>query len=292
MEKGPIIGAHLSAAGGYVNAVLVARHIGAQALQFFASSPRQWAVRMPAKRDVEAFRAEAHRSKIGPIFLHAPYLINLGSPEVGLWKRSVALMTAQMRIAEAVGALGVVVHIGSGEAGLFRGQALDRAVAGAKQVLRQAPLRRGSGRAGEPLFIIENAAGGGEKLGRDLAEVALLMKKIGSKRVGACFDTAHAFEAAAVPGYAAKDVAWLAEEVERTIGFDRLVLLHVNDSKTAYDSRHDRHENIGKGYIGADGFRNLLAHPRFRALPLILEVPGFDGKGPDKKNVDILRGLA
>jgi deoxyribonuclease-4 len=279
----PIIGAHVSVAGGLLNGVLQARHIGADAIQFFGSSPRQWAVRMPRASDVAEFRRAAARAGIRDIFLHAPYLVNLASLDVPLWKKSVALLTATMKISELIGATGVIVHVGSGESGLFREQSLARAAAGLKQVLRQAP--------GKSLCIIENSAGGGEKVGKDLAEVAWFIKRLGSKRIGVCIDTAHAFEAG-IAEYSRAGVERLAEDIERTIGWARLTALHANDSKTAAGSRNDRHENIGKGYIGADGFRNLLAHPKFRAVPFVLEVPGYDGKGPDKKNVDALKQLA
>ncbi|MEY4731427.1 MAG: hypothetical protein RL681_373 [Candidatus Parcubacteria bacterium] len=277
------IGAHVSAAGGLSNAVLHAQHIGADVIQFFGSSPRQWAAREPRAADALEFRRAAERAGIKQVFLHAPYLINVATSDVALWKKSVALLATHMRIAAAVDARGVVVHLGSGESGLFRDQALDRAVAGIKQVLRHAP--------GKAWCIIENSAGGGEKIGRDLGEIATIISRIASRRVGVCFDTAHAFEAGIVPSYSATDVDRLASEIARTFGWERLAVIHANDSKTAFDSHHDRHENIGKGLIGEDGFRNLLRHEKFRRVPFVLEVPGYDGNGPDKKNVDVLKKL-
>ncbi len=283
MNPKPTIGAHVSAAGGFQNAVLVARHIGAEAIQIFGSSPRQWAVRMPSVKDTEAFKVAAKQAQLRAVFLHAPYLVNLATTDIPLWKKSVTLLTATMKIAEMIRAKGVIVHIGSGEGGLFREQSLDRAVGGIRQVLRNA--------VGKTMFIIENSAGGGEKVGKDFAEIAWLVKKIGSKRVGVCLDTAHAFEAG-IAEFSEGGVMKFADEVERTIGWSRLVALHANDSKTEFGSKNDRHENIGKGFIGEEGFRNLLHHPKFASVPFILEVPGFAGEGPDKKNVDILKRLA
>lgn len=280
----PTIGAHVSAAGGFTNAVLHAQHIGAEAIQFFGSSPRQWAAREPQAADAAEFCRAVERAGIRSVFLHAPYLVNVATSDAALWKRSVALLAIHMRIAATINARGVVVHLGSGESGLFREQALDRAVAGVKQVLRHAP--------GKAWCIIENSAGGGEKVGRDLAEIGTIVSRIASRRVGVCLDTAHAFEAGIVPSYSATNVDRLAAEVGRTFGWERLVVIHANDSKTAFDSHHDQHENIGKGYIGEDGFRNLLAHPNFRRVPFVLEVPGYDGTGPDKKNVELLKKLA
>ena len=280
----PIIGAHVSAAGGLLNAVLSARHIGADAVQLFGSSPRQWAARLPAKKEATEFRAAARAAGLRGVFLHAPYLINLATLNVAMWRKSVQLLTTQMKIAKAVGATGVIFHTGSGEGGMFREQSLERAVSGMRQVLRNA--------SGKALLIIENSAGGGERVGRDLADVAWLLKKLGSKRGAFCFDTAHAFEAGLVRSYVPEEVVRLAEEIARTVGWKRVAAVHANDSKTAFGSHHDRHENIGKGFIGESAFRNLLAHPEFRKVPFILEVPGYDGNGPDKKNVDILKRLA
>ncbi|HTY40008.1 MAG TPA: deoxyribonuclease IV, partial [Candidatus Paceibacterota bacterium] len=244
------------------------------------------------EKDAAAFRSSARQAGLKAVFVHASYLVNLGTSDGALWKKSVALLTATMKAAADIGAAGVIVHLGSGEAGLFRTQSMERAVAGVKQVLRHAPTRSGAGRKGEPYFIIENAAGGGEKLGRDLGEIAMILKMIGSKRVGVCFDTAHAFEAGVVESYSKENIARLAAEIKKTVGWERLLAIHANDSKTAFNSKHDLHENIGKGYIGAAAFRNLLAHKGFQDVPFLLEVPGADGNGPDKKNVDLLKELA
>ena len=279
----PVIGAHVSAAGGLPNAILHAQHIGADAIQLFGSSPRQWAVRIPSAKDGIAFKTAAKQAQLRAVFLHAPYLINLATSDVPLWKKSVTLLTATMKISEVIGAKGIIVHVGSGEGGLFREQSLARAASGIKQVLRQS--------AGKSLCIIENSAGGGEKVGKDLAEIVWLIKKIGSKRIGVCLDTAHAFEAG-IAEYSSTGVKKLADEIERTIGWPRLVAIHANDSKTEFGSKNDRHENIGKGFIGEDGFRNLLHHEKFRRAPFMLEVPGYDGTGPDKKNIDAMKRLA
>jgi deoxyribonuclease-4 len=284
MSGKPVIGAHVSAAGGLSNTVLHARHIGADAIQFFGSSPRQWAIRMPTEREAGEFKKAFAEARLHSVFLHAPYIVNLGTANVPLWKRSVELLTAHMKIANLIGAKGVIVHVGSGESGLFREYSFGRAVAGIRQVLRRA--------AGKTMFMIENSAGGGEEIGKDFTEIALLIKQVGSKRVGVCIDTAHAFEAGMIPSYSKANVAHLATEIKRTFGWVRLIAIHANDSKTPANSKNDRHENIGKGFIGEEGFKNLLAHPEFRKIPFLLEVPGYNGNGPDKRNVDALKRLA
>ncbi len=283
-RAGPIIGAHVSTAGGLPNAVLLARHIGADAIQIFGSSPRQWEVRLPSVKDANAFGKAFSASGLRDVFLHAPYLINLASEDRGMWRRSVAALAGHLKIANMIRARGVIVHVGSGVGGMFQSRSLELAASGAKQALRQA--------VGKSALIIENSAGGGEKIGKNLAEIAKLMRLIGSRRVGVCLDTAHSFESGIVKDYTKEDVARFAAEIKRTIGWKRLLAIHANDSKTAWNSKHDRHENIGAGHIGLEGFKNLLAHPEFRKIPFLLEVPGFAGEGPDKKNVDILRKLA
>ena len=283
-SRHPIIGAHVSTSGGLANAVLLARHIGADAIQVFGSSPRQWEVRMPSAKDVNAFRRAFSSSGLLGVFLHAPYLINLASQDRGMWRKSVETLTQHLKIANMIRAKGVIVHVGSGAGGLFQARSMELAAAGAKQALRQA--------VGKSALIIENSAGGGEKIGKNLAEIAELIRLIDSRRVGVCLDTAHSFESGMVNDYGKDEVARLAVEVKRTIGWKRLMAIHANDSKTAWNSKHDRHENIGAGHIGLDGFKNLLANSEFRKIPFLLEVPGFANEGPDKKNVDILRKLA
>ncbi len=277
----PLIGGHVSASGGLLKAIENAQKIGAKTCQIFGSSPRQWAFRVPEPSSGKAFQKGCEEAGLGPVFLHAPYLINLGAKgELG--KKSFAAMVGQMKIAEVLHARGVVVHVGTCEKGGVRADAISRSIVALEKVLKEAP--------GKAALVIENCAGGGERIGRDLAEIAHIARGIHSKRVGVCLDTAHAFEAG-IAEYSKEGVRKLAAQIKATIGWERLFVIHANDSKTAFGSKHDRHENIGKGHIGLHGFRNLLKHPGFRKIPFILEVPGFDSLGPDKKNVDILKSL-
>lgn len=292
MSQRLIIGAHVSAAGGPANAVANAKTIGADAIQIFGSSPRQWKVSVPSAESVAAYRKAYEASGLGPTVLHAPYLANLASPDETLRKKSIQLLAGNLLIAEKLGALGLIFHLGSGRVKLGsiqgsienapRETSVGHLVDGVHAILKAAP--------GKALLMLENSAGGGDKLGNTIAEIGTIMAKAKSPRVALCFDTAHAFEAGVIHEYTPATIKKLATEIKATIGWERLAAVHVNDSKTPWNSHHDRHENIGKGFMGLGAFRALVGSP-FATVPWYLEVPGFAGEGPDRKNVNILRGL-
>lgn len=280
-KKDMYIGGHVSVAGGILNAFPNAEKIGANSIQFFGSSPRQWAVRMPSEADAARFRSELAARKFGPVFLHAPYLPNLASPSAKLRAKSVESLAGHLRIAEMTGARGLIFHIGSG-AELPREKAFGHVVRAMKDILKKAP--------GEALLIAENSAGGGAKIGAKLEDIGEILDAVGSPRGAACFDTAHAFESG-ITKYSPAEVRSLALVIKKCLGWKNLAALHVNDSKTPFNSRHDRHENIGKGEIGLAAFRNLMASPDFRKIPWLLEVPGLANEGPDAANIAILHKL-
>ncbi len=275
-------------------AVSRAQAIGAKTIQIFGSSPRQWKFRLPSPEGASAFRRAVGEAGIRPVFLHAPYLINLAAYDEVIRAKSTELLAGTLKIAEALDAKGVIFHIGSaspakvstaaGSTEMPLALARKSVVAELRTILKNIP--------GKSALILENSAGGGDKLGADLAEIGGMMDELGSERVLACFDTAHAFEAGIVGDYSPEAVQALAETIGRTIRWERLAAIHANDSKTVWNSHSDRHENIGEGYIGKEGFRNLFRDPKFRAAPWLLEVPGMNDEGPDKENVDILRELA
>jgi deoxyribonuclease-4 len=276
----PIIGAHVSVAGGFNKGVDHALEIGAQAIQIFGASPQQWQAKMPNDETITGFKKRLLESGVGPVFLHAAYLVNLASPDDSLVAKSVKNLSSHLKIAELLGAQGLIFHIGSGKE-LPKEAAMKKVVVAMKEVLKNVP--------GKAQLIMENAAGGGQKIGTTATELGELMKKIGSSRVKVCIDTAHAFEAGAIQKYDAENIAQFFNEWGGEVGVENIVVLHANDSKTACGSHSDRHENIGEGYIGIDGFKNLARHPHARSIPWILEVPGFKDEGPDKKNIERLR---
>lgn len=271
------IGAHVSIAGGFLHGAKRAVAIGASAIQMFSSSPQQWGRGKTDERDVEAFKAYANEHRISPRYFHASYLLNLA--DIGrVGKASATTLVEELTLAPKLGVSGSVVHVGS-----WKGQEpdYDRLAGTIRDILKRTPE--------EALFIMENS--GTRKIGLQLWEIGELVARVKSSRFKVCLDTCHLFTA----GYDIRTRAALDAflgEFDREVGMDRLELWHVNDSRDPFGSCRDRHENIGEGAIGLAAFHTLVAHPKIKKLTLILEVPGFGGEGPDKKNVEILKGLA
>src|SRR3989344_5087095 len=276
------IGAHVSAAGGLDKCIANAEAIGAEAMQIFGSSPRQWKVNLPKPEEIKKYRTALEKSTInGGVFLHAPYLINLASPDEAIWQNSINCLAGNLQIAELMGGDGVIFHVGSGK-DPNKQPALERSVEGIKTVLKMAP--------GKARLLIENSAST-KKVGSDLSEIKYLLDGAKDKRVKVCIDTAHSFEAGLVKEYSPAEIDRLLSEIEQIFGLDNLVVLHINDSRTAQGSNHDQHDNIGEGQIGLTGFKNLAKEKRLWDKPWLLEVPGFDEMGPDRRNVEILKKL-
>jgi deoxyribonuclease-4 len=277
------IGAHVNSSGGVWKAVGNGVEIDCEAIQFFAGSPRTWAPTTYKEKDAEKFREARSASPIRFAVIHTIYLINLASSREDFYEKSVTSLLGAVAAAEQLGADAIVTHVGSHqgegfEAGLVRVQAaLRRALAESEG----SPVR----------ILLENTAGAGGTMGVDFDELgAMIDAADGHPRLGLCLDTAHVFEA----GFDIRTAAGLDETLARldaACGLDRLVMLHLNDSKTPVGSNRDRHENIGDGEIGLEGFRAIVNHRAFADTPGILEVPGFDDKGPDLRNVEILREL-
>ena len=278
-----IIGAHVSAAGGIGNAVDRAAAIGAEAAQFFGSSTRSWRFKAVSDADAADFRERNAAAGLSPPFLHAIYLINLGNPNPDNLEKSVTSLVNYMGLAAQIGAGGVIFHPGShggaGYDGIF-----PQVVDCIHQVLAQSPEG--------PLLCLENMAGMGQHIGAKFSELGDLLRAVASPRLGICLDTQHAFAA----GYDLTNpdgVAGMIDEFDRDIGLEWLAAVHANDSKRPCGSGIDRHDNIGEGLIGEDGFANIMSHPAFADLPFFLEVPGYDkaNRGPDQPNVDILKAI-
>jgi len=283
MSRGePLIGAHVSARGGIDRAVDNAMAIGAEVFQTHPTPAQTWA---PLRLD--SIRLAAYREKYAAAglhghYLHAVYLINLASPKPSLLRQSIGSLVHYMQLADQLEAVGVVFHPGSH---LGAGFASMRVQIGA--ALREVVERSRS----KALLLVENSAGSGGCVGCSLEEVAGIVEAAASEQVRVCFDTQHAFAS----GYDLRDAAGIAHtlgDFERLIGFDRLALVHANDSRRELGSNVDRHANIGDGEIGVEGFRLLLADERLRALPWLLEVPGAENAGPDAGSINALRECA
>ena len=274
------IGAHVRSSGGISKAVDRAAAIGAETLQAFASSPRAWAFKPPSETEVLAFREKSEDTGIGPAFLHGIYLLNMGGPPE-LVEKSIDSLTNHMNVAGQIGAAGVIFHAGNHQGAGLDG-VLDQVVTALKEVLDHTPP--------ETWLIIENAAGMGTYLCASFGEVGRLAAALDNPRVRVCLDTQHSFAS----GYDVSDkngIEAAMEEFDKEIGLSRLVAVHANDSKVKLGSSVDRHENIGDGEIGTEGFETIVGHAAFRDVPFLLEVPGVDKGGPDKENLDRLKGI-
>ena len=279
VSKKQKIGAHVSTAGGLWKAFANAEAIGAETIQIFGSSPQTWSVRMPDKETIQKFRKEQERTGIAPVFLHAAYLVNIASPNPVVFENSKRSLIGHLRVADMIGAQGLIFHPGSTK-GESKDEALEREVSAMRAILKEVP--------GKTQLIMENTAGGGNKIG-DLEDLRKMFTAVDSPRVKVCFDTAHAFEAGIIRKYVPQTVKQLVRDLDKAVGIDNVVAIHANDSKTPYDSHHDRHENLGEGYIGITGFRALAKERALRDKVWILEVPGFTGDGPDARNIALLK---
>lgn len=276
----PKIGAHVSTAGGLHLAFENAKRIGAEAVQIFGSSPQKWSVRLPNSEEAKKFRATHKEMGNMPVFLHASYLANLASPSEATRANALQSLTGHLKIAESIDATGLIFHIGSAK-DQPKEEAMKFVVEGCRKILKSVP--------GKSWLILENSSAGGAKLGATANEVGEILKKINSPRAKVCFDTAHAFEAGVARYDSRESVKKVFDEWDKKIGPENIVAIHANDSKTEFGSHNDRHENIGEGRIGLAGFKNLAQEKRLYKIPWILEVPGLDNLGPDKRNIDILR---
>ncbi|MCL5004265.1 MAG: deoxyribonuclease IV [Patescibacteria group bacterium] len=274
------LGAHVSISGGLYRAVERAVSLGSQTFQIFGSSPRSFNTINYSEEDFERFRRAVKSAKMAPIFFHGVYLINLGSPNKTLFELSIKSLIFYLNLCQKAAAQGVIFHLGS-----HHGQGFDsvkkRVVEAVKTVLAQTE-------AG--LLIFENNAGQGGGIGTRFEELAELVSAADSSRTAVCLDTQHAF-AAGYPINLPQGLDDVINKLQALGLLKKLVAVHTNDSKFPLGSLRDRHENIGRGFIGLDGFKNILNHPLLKELPFIIETPGFDNKGPDKKNLEILRGL-
>lgn len=279
----PIIGAHVSAAGGAHNCFENAKAIGATAMQIFVSSPRQWKVKDPDDEAVAQFKAAQKESGLGPVFAHASYLVNLASVDPKKRHGGATNLAAHLRLVEAYGITGLIFHLGSSKEWSVE-EAIETQGKMMQKVLDEVP--------GKSFLIMENSSGGGDKLGSSPEQIGAIYKAAGKpKRVKVCIDTAHAFAAGELQTFSKKELDSFVERCDKAFGWKNVVCIHLNDSKSPHGSFVDRHENIGEGEIGLKAFQTLAKHKAFKDLPWMTEVPGFDGNGSDVKNMEIVKGL-
>ena len=276
-----LIGGHVSTAGGLVRALERAEERGCETMQIFNQSPRMWRPTTYREADVAAFRERLAVSPVQSVYIHAVYLINVASDDAEVCRKSLVSLTHALSVGDAIGAAGVIVHPGSG-----KGQAPGPTFRKLGKAMRAALAETDSC----PL-LFENTAGAGFTIGRTFEELARVLEVSGGDgRTGVCLDSCHLLAS----GYEVRDRAALeavVDEYDRIVGLDRLRALHLNDSKVRLGGNADRHADLGKGELGKAGVRVFLGERRFRGLPVLLEVPGPDGHGPDRAQVALAKRL-
>jgi deoxyribonuclease IV len=281
------IGAHMSIAGGYFKAVEAAAEYGMDVVQLFTKNNNQWAAKPITDEDCKQFRSSLQRTGVARPLAHASYLINLASPKDDLWQKSIEAMVVEWERAEALLLDGVVLHPGSAIDSTPE-QGLEK-IANAIRIIYERSRPRHS------WLLLENTAGQGSNLGWSMEQLGWLLGQTGAEmQVGVCLDTCHAHAA----GYDFSDESgfkmW-AKEAKKLGVLDAIKAIHLNDSKKDCGSRVDRHEHIGHGTIGLEGFRRVLRHKTLKGLPMYLETEkgtNDEGEEWDAVNLRVLRDLA
>jgi deoxyribonuclease-4 len=273
----------MSIAGGVHNSLLEGRKVECEAIQIFTRSSRQWATRPYEKEEIALFQQHRKDSGIGTIVAHDSYLLNLGSPDAALQKKSIAAFIDEFERCETLGVSALIAHpgahMGAGE------------LQGIKTIARSLDEIQKSCRGFKTKVALEITAGQGSCLGYRFEQIRDIIDATKeSERLRVCFDTEHAFAAGydfrTKSGYAA-----VFEEFDELVGIDRLAAFHLNDSKKELGSRVDRHDHIGQGRLGVEAFRLILNDRRFWGLPMCLETPKGKDLKEDRENLTLLRSL-
>lgn len=277
-----LLGAHVSIAGGLDKAFARAEDVGCTVMQIFTKNASQWQAKPLGNLEVEAFSNAWSVSVIGPVIAHDSYLINLATPEDAAWEKSKAAFLDEMERCAALGIPQLVMHPGA-HVGSGKAMGIERVISAFEDIFIRAPKG--------VKILLENTAGQGTCLGNSFEDLAAIMAPFPARSFGVCFDTCHAFAAgydiSSMQGYET-----VMEEFDKVVGIKAIELFHVNDCKKSLGSRVDRHEHIGKGAIGVEGFRTLMQDKRFRKIPKILETPKGEDNEFDRKNLELLRTLA
>ncbi len=261
------VGAHLSITKGLDHGVELAAELGCNTFQYFTRNPRGGRAREIGADEIARGRAASRRLDVAPLVAHLPYTVNPASPDPQAYAFARQVVADDLRRAAELGSELVVCHPGShGGDGPERG--LDRVVALLESALDGAPDR--------PRLLLETMAGQGTEIGSDLGLLAAIIDRLGRPAcLGICLDSCHLF-AAGHDLRSPEVIDRLLEDIDRSLGLDRVGCLHLNDSKAPLGSRRDRHARIGEGHLGPDGIRTIVRHPFLRTLPLIVETPVDD----------------
>lgn len=273
------VGGHVSIAGALVNSIENTKKIGGNCLQIFAGSPRLWFRKLFADVDVKTFLEEQVKNNLGPVFIHALYLVNLASDKDDLVQKSIESLVLDLKNGDQINASGVVIHIGSHQGRGFE-SVKDQLVENLKTIIAKTENTK---------LLLENDAGQIGKIG-SIEELGFLLSEINSDRLDVCLDTAHLFAS----GFDLRDkdqTRKLIQQLKDEKIIDKVALIHLNDSATDLASGRDNHADLGKGKIGTEGLKNFVNQPELSHLPLILETPGPDKMGPDANNIAIAKSF-
>jgi len=275
------LGAHMPISGGFHRVPEETVKIGGNAFQIFPHNARQWRAKIPDKETIIKFKRNMKKFGIDEdaAFCHSGYLINLASPKEDVWKKSVDLLEKEIKICGALGIKYLNIHPGS-HLGEGEDAGIELIVKGLDEVFKRTD-------GVDVIVLLENVAPKGSAIGYNFDQLKKIIDMSAfPKRLGITYDTCHGFDA----GFDIRDpdgVRRLLDEIDRTVGLERLKMIHLNDSKNPLGAAKDRHESIGFGHIGRDGFKNFLSFDEIRKVPLILETPG----GNEEHAVDIKRVL-
>ncbi len=282
------VGCHVSISGGLEYSIKRALKLGINTMQIFSKNSRSWQEKEYSREEITIFQREWEKTDIYPIFVHASYLINLASPEEEVYQKSVNAFIEEMRRTDyMLGRMGtpyLIVHPGAHRnSGEMSG--LEKIANALNTVFRES-----SSLKLQTMILLENTSGMGSSLGYNFEQLKFIIDNTGyPERIGICFDTCHAFAA----GYDLSEEEGLENtitELDKTIGLDKLKVIHINDSKNELNSRKDRHAHIGEGSIGLEGFKRIINHKLLKNLPYILETPR-ENENDDLKNINIIRSL-
>jgi deoxyribonuclease-4 len=276
-----LIGAHVSPAGGPAKAVERGVEKGCDAIQIFNQNPRAWKPTVYGDEALEAYHRALEGTRVQALLIHAVYLLNAASEDPEIREKTLTSLVASLQAGAALGAVAVVLHPGSAKTGEV-GPAIERAGA----VIREA-LAESDGCA----LHLENTAGAGGTLGRSFGELAALIDAAGGDaRLGICLDSCHLY-ASGFDIRTAEGLAHVLDDCVAQVGLERVGSLHLNDSQGGLGTNRDRHADIGEGELGPDGCAVFLSEPRFENLPVVLETPGPDKKGPPPEQIAYTREL-
>ena len=275
------VGIHTSIAGSFDQAAEKAHQLNCSSFQIFSSSPRMWNTREPRAEEITAMARLREQHDLRPLVIHANYLLNLASPEPGLRRRSVEAFRGEVARAGALGAEFLVLHPGS-----HKNTSVETGIRTLAASIREATQQTSLGKV---TLLVENTCGQGSSLGGSFQELRDILELLDGLPTGCCIDTAHCF-AAGMDVSSPAGLESIIESLERSVGLNRVHVIHTNDSRSPLGSHRDLHEHIGKGGIGMEAFRRIVNHSRLREKTFILETP-IETPGDDRRNMEAIRSL-